>query len=132
MLMNTSFRCQYPHVPLRWKKERKKSVVYTARASDTFALLTFRICTIENSFGLKVEVPYRNTIPPAAWHSKSGNFSALESYTTYQIHLVLLALSLYVTSYSSAWTFSSQVYFPAALTLLVARLVVATQLASAM
>jgi hypothetical protein len=42
----------------------------------------------------------------------------LESYTTYQIHLVLLSLSLYVTSYSSAWTFSSQVYFPAALTLL--------------
>jgi hypothetical protein len=51
-------------------------------------------------------------------NSKSGNFSALESYTTYQIHLVLLSLSLYATSYSSAWTFSSQVYFPAALTLL--------------
>ena len=66
MLMNTSFRCQYPHVPLRWKKERKKSVVYTARASDTFTLLTFRICTIENSFGPKVDVPYRTAIPPAA------------------------------------------------------------------
>lgn len=52
-----------PHVPLRWKKERKKSVVYTARASDTFALLTLRICTIENSFGPKVDVPYRTAIP---------------------------------------------------------------------
>jgi len=62
MLMNTSFRCQYPHVPLRWKKE-KKVHRYTARASDTFALLTFRICTIENSFGPKVDVPYWTVIP---------------------------------------------------------------------
>ena len=35
-----------------------------------------------------------------------------------KLHLVLLSLSLYVTLYLSAWTFSSRVYLPAALTLL--------------
>jgi hypothetical protein len=100
------------------RKKKKMSVVYTARASDAFALLTFRICTIENSFGPKVDVHIEPQSLQQHGNSKSGNFSALESYTTYQIRLVLLSLSLYVTSYSSAWTSSGQVYFPAALTLL--------------